>query len=147
RGDHDMVPMEKTRKNPKTWKSIAIALAFSGILSCIVSSQLPVWWHKSYAKSRNNPPVAAWINQIPQPLLISNEIPGRVLSLCHLLRPDVQLMLLDKSNSSTNIPEIPEGFKNVLLYRPSEELRQGIETTHNYRVKPTDQSWLWKLSR
>ncbi|WP_229415506.1 glycosyltransferase family 39 protein [Moorena bouillonii] len=147
RGDHDMVPMGKTRQNPKPWKSIAIALAFSGILSCIVSSQLPVWWHKSYAKSRNNPSVAAWINQIPQPLLISNEIPGRVLSLCHLLRPDVQLMLLDKSNSSTNIPEIPEGFKNVLLYRPSEELRQGIETTYNYRVKPTDQSWLWKLSR
>ncbi len=125
----------------KRWQYVAIALAFSGVLSLVVSSQLPIWWHKSHTKSRYNPQVARLINQAEQPLVISDEIPGRVLSLSHLLKPDVQLQLV----VSPNIPEIPKNFKNVFLYRPSEALQQGVEREHKSQLQDAYKSWLWKL--
>ncbi|NEO97476.1 MAG: dolichyl-phosphate-mannose-protein mannosyltransferase [Symploca sp. SIO2E9] len=130
-----------TTEHHQRWQYVAIVLIISGVLSCGVSSQIPVWWHKSYAKSRYNPQIVRIVNQAEQPLLISNEIPGRVMSLCHWLKPDVQLQLVVEPN----IPEIDEGFKNLFLYRPSEALKQGIEEKYNSQLEPAYKSWLWRL--
>ncbi|NEO29137.1 MAG: phospholipid carrier-dependent glycosyltransferase [Symploca sp. SIO3C6] len=132
-----------TTGNYQRWQYVAIVLIISGVLSCLVSSQIPVWWHKSYAKSRYNPQIVRLVNQTEQPLLISDEIPGRILSLCHWLKPNVQLQLVVEPN----IPEIADGFKNVFLYRPSETLKQGIEEKYNSKLEPAYKSWLWKLEK
>ncbi len=125
------------------WKYLAIALTLSGIISCSVSSQFPVWWHKSPSKSRYNPQVASILNQNSHPLVISDELPGIILSLSHLLNPDTHLQLLVKPN----IPKIPKNFTNIFLYRPSPELQQGIEQTQTLKIipQPKSKSWLLKL--
>ncbi|MGB7441092.1 MAG: glycosyltransferase family 39 protein [Coleofasciculaceae cyanobacterium] len=129
------------KRNKKRWRYVAIALIFSGILSGIVSSQLPVWWHKSQAKSRYNPAVAEIINQTEQPLVITDEIPGRVLSIAHLLKPDTQLQLVVEPA----IPKITADFNNVFLYRPSDNLKQGIEQKYNTQAESSYKSWLWEI--
>lgn len=130
------------RRERKYWRYAAIALIFSGILSCGVSAQFPVWWHKSFAKSRYNPQIAEIVNRSDRPLVISDEIHGQVLSLSHLLEPDVQLQLLVEPS----VPRVAEGGGDRFLYRPSESLRQGIEQ-QNYRLEPVFKTWLWKLVR
>ncbi|HBB35191.1 MAG TPA: dolichyl-phosphate-mannose-protein mannosyltransferase [Cyanobacteria bacterium UBA8803] len=129
----------------KPWRYVAIALAFSGILSCAVSSQFPVWWHKSQSKSRYNPQVARVLNQAERSLTITDQIPGIVLSLSHLLHPDVHLQLV----ANQTIPEIPESFANVFLYRPSPELQQGLTQKPNLKLtpEPDSKSWLWQVQK
>ena len=119
----------------RRWRYVAIALAFSGVLSCAVSSQVPVWWHKSYAKSRYNPEIAHTINQFEQPLVISDEIPGRILSLAHLLNPEVSLQLV----VPPQIPSVDQNFSNVFLYRASDPLLKGLPDNFE-KIQP----WLWR---
>jgi hypothetical protein len=99
-----------------------------------------MWWHKSYAKSRHDPAAARIINQYPRPLVISDEIPGRVLSFTHSLQPQVQLQLLPRAQ----IAPIPTHFQPIFLYRPSDQLRQGLER-QNWQVEPVYKSWLWQM--
>ncbi|MGF1479318.1 MAG: glycosyltransferase family 39 protein [Cyanophyceae cyanobacterium] len=138
-----LLTMKLSLKRPsqqrQRWRGVAIALIFSGVLSAIVSSQIPVWWHKSYAKSRYNPPIARTFNSAIEPLVISNEIPGRVLSLAHLLNPQVHLQLVTASDT----PTIDSNFKTVFLYRPSDTLLQALQKKHRFeKIQP----WVWQLT-
>ncbi len=125
-------------KTLKKWRYIVIALILSGILSCAVSSQIPTWWNKSASKTRHNPEVARIINQSENPLVISNIRPGELLGLTHLLENRVHLQLV----SSPNIPQMPQNFREVFIYRPSDELLAKFEAQSNIEKI---QSWLWKL--
>lgn len=127
----------------KAWRNVAIALVFSGVLSCAVNSQLQVWWHKSHSKSRFNPQAAAIVNQSDRPLVISDENPGMILSFCHLLKPQVRLQLMQKPN----VPQVAAGFSDVYLYRPTDNLRQSLAQTQNFTIEPAYKGWLWKLRR
>ena len=124
----------------KKWRYIAIALIFSGILSCTVSSQIPTWWNKSASKTRHNPEVASIINQSENPLVISDIRPGELLGLTHSLQNTVNLQLV----SSENVSQIPQNFDKVFIYRPSDELRAKFEAQYNIEKV---QSWLWKLNK
>ncbi|MBE9128561.1 MULTISPECIES: glycosyltransferase family 39 protein [unclassified Coleofasciculus] len=137
--------INQDRGNSKPWRYVAIALVFCGIVSGVVSSQLPVWWHKSRSKSQYNPLVAGIINQAENPLVISDQIPGIMFSLSHLLKPNTHLQFVVKPN----IPEIPENFEPIFLYRPSDELKQGIEQKLNWtvEVEPNSESWLWNVEK
>lgn len=125
-------------KGVKKWRYIFITLILSGILSSAVSSQIPTWWSKSASKTRHNPEVARIINQSENALVISNIRPGELLGLTHLLQNTVHLQLV----STGNIPQIPSSFRDVFIYRPSDELRVNFEA--KYTVEKV-QSWLWKL--
>ena len=148
----------------KPWRNGAIALALAGILSCAVNSHYPVWWHKSYAKSRRNPDVAEFINgfvkqqkeptngvmqrrQKYRPLVISDKKPaGQVLSLSHLLESDVNIQLVDHPGEA----KTPKRFDPIFLYLPSERLKQKVEEkTHSTLVPVTfgqnDEPWLWQV--
>lgn len=131
----------------KRWRYLAIALAFCGILSCAVSAQIPVWWHKSYAKSRRNPDVAAVVNQAERPLVVSDLLPaGRILSLSHLLRGDVQLQLAERPG----LIRVPDDAETVFLYLPSDRLRRRLERRQNFTLEPIEQNdevWLWRVVR
>ncbi len=131
----------------RRWRYLAIALAFCGIISCAVSAQIPVWWHKSYAKSRRLPDVAAVINQASQPLVVSDFLPaGSMLSLSHLLRDEVQLQLAERAGMIT----VPDAAETVFLYLPSDRLRQRLERRQNFTIEPIEQNedvWLWRVLR
>ncbi|MEL6458468.1 MAG: glycosyltransferase family 39 protein [Cyanobacteria bacterium J06621_15] len=128
---HDIKALRK-------WRYIVIALIVSGIVSCGVSSQIPTWWNKSASKTRHNPEVARIINQSENPLVISDIRPGELLGLTHLLQNTVNLQLV----SSENTPQIPQNFKTVFIYRPSDILKDKYGTQYNLEKV---QSWLWKL--
>lgn len=156
----------------KGWRNGAIALALAGILSCAVNAHYPVWWHKSYAKSRRNPDVAAFINgfvpaetltepaknraansikrkPVPGPLVISDKTPaGRVLSLSHLLDPDVTIHLVNQPKQVRT----PKRFDPIFLYLPSKKLKQTVETKTRSPLIPitfgqSDEPWLWQVSK
>lgn len=128
----------------KRWKFIFYSLIFSGILSCTFSSIYPVWWHKSYAKSRDIPEAAKIINQSASPLVISDEEPGRIMSLLHQLNPNVTVQLM----AGSQVPVLPklEPFSDVLLYRPTGQLIEGMEKIYNVKVKkPYETTWVRKV--
>ncbi|MGF1513886.1 MAG: glycosyltransferase family 39 protein [Elainellaceae cyanobacterium] len=105
------------------WRGVAIALALGGVLSCAVSAQVPVWWHKSYAKSRRLPDVAEVVNASDRPLLLSDRQPaGRVLTLTHLLRPDVPIQLVEKPNQV----DLPSEPMDLLVFLPSRGLGRRL---------------------
>lgn len=126
------------KKTDKKWRYILISLILSGFISAAVSSQIPTWWNKSASKTRHNPEVARIINQSESSLVISNIRPGELLGLTHLLEHTVHLQLV----SAANIPQIPNNFREVFLYRPSDDLRVKFEAQYNIDKV---QSWLWKL--
>jgi uncharacterized membrane protein len=138
------------RRGRFRWRAVAIALAAGGILSCAVSSQVPVWWHKSYAKSRRIPDVAEVINQSDRPLVVSDRQPaGRLLSLSHTLNRDVHLQLGEQARQI----EVPEGFDPVYLYLPSNQLRNRIERRQQLVATPIElkadekEDWLWATDK
>lgn len=124
----------------KKWRYITITLILSGILSCTVSSQIPIWWNKSTSKTRHNPDVARIVNRSENPLVISDIRPGELLGLTHLLQNTVDLQLV----SSANIPQIPINFQEIYIYRPSDELRGKFQAQYSLEKV---QSWLWKLKK
>ncbi|MCG5061867.1 MAG: glycosyltransferase family 39 protein [Limnoraphis sp. WC205] len=130
-------------KQKKRWKSIFVAIAVSGILSSLVSSLHPVWWHKSYTRSRYVPAVAEIVNLSPTPLVISDAEPGRILPFSHRLKSDVYLQLVVQSN----IPLLPdENFSDIFLYRPSDVLIKGIEEIYQAKVEEMyKKGWLWRV--
>jgi uncharacterized membrane protein len=130
-------------KQHKRWLYSLIALISSGVISCAVSSYFDIWWHNSHTNSKYNPEVARIVNQTERPLLVTDEIPGRVLSFSYLLEPDVNLQLVVEPN----IPQIPGEFSHVFLYRPSEGLQLGIEKEQNFRIEKVYKDWLWKVEK
>lgn len=136
----------------KAWRNGAIALILASILSCAVNANYPVWWHKSYAKSRRNPDVSTFINGFVhspghRPLVISDKKPaGRVLSLSHLLDSDVTINLVNRPQAV----KTPKRFDPIFLYLPSERLKQAVEKKTRTTLVPVpfgqnDEPWLWQV--
>lgn len=140
------------------WRNGMIALTLAGILSCAANSHYPVWWHKSYAKSRRNPDVAAFVNknnrEMPpqrkyRPLVITDKKPaGQVLSLSHLLDSEVRVQLAERPED-VRIPNRPG---SVFLYLPSKKLKQRVESKTQSTLVPitfdtNDAPWLWQVPR
>ncbi|MEO0408216.1 MAG: glycosyltransferase family 39 protein [Cyanobacteria bacterium P01_A01_bin.135] len=113
----------------RRWRGVAIALALAGVLSCTVSAHVPVWWHKSYAKSRRIPDVAQIVNQEAdtrgEPLLLSDYQPaGRILTLLHELAPTVQIQLVEMPRQ-VRLPR-GENQPELLVFLPSQRLTRQL---------------------
>lgn len=125
----------KITSRARLWQLSAIALALSGILSCAASSQAEEWWNKGTASEPAIPQMARIINQANQPLLIVEDSRLSVLwSLSYRLKPNVALQLVF---SPDNIPKTPEGFSDIFVYKPSNELRKNLERNDNYTLQTT----------
>lgn len=125
------------------WKIITVSLLSLGVLSCVVISQAETWWNK-YEDS-HNPPIAQLVNRATNPhLLVLSGSVGQVLSLQHLLEPQVRLRLYSASNPS----EIPADLENAYLLAPSQSLISRIEARQNYRIKSVYKSGkLWQVQQ
>ncbi len=125
------------------WKIITLSILSLGILSCAVRSHYPVWWNKSYAKSRYLPQVAEVINQAENPVVISDEEPGRILSLCHRLHSTVSLQLVPPDF----IPDFSQYQTNhIFLFRPSQTLQNAFKNNSSLQLKKAYQKgWIWQV--
>jgi uncharacterized membrane protein len=128
----------------KIWQIILIALIYSGVLSCTISSQTETW------EGRNDFIIQASniINKAPSPLVISDDdIIAGLMPLNYRLAPHVRLLLMSKST----VPVIPDGFSDVFLFSASQELQAQLEEKLKIRRKPVYQdsylgSFVWKQS-
>jgi hypothetical protein len=133
----------------KLWQLGLIAIISIEIASCSVNSQSQLWWNKYPSSTKYNPTVAEIVNQAKNPLIIShggNNITGKILSLSHLLKPQVQFQLVAKAN----LVKIPEDFSDVFLYRATESLLFELEKVQNYKIQPIYKPgdvWLWRLEK
>ncbi|AFZ43600.1 hypothetical protein PCC7418_1405 [Halothece sp. PCC 7418] len=131
------------KKQYYRWRRITLAFFAFGLLSCMISSQMEVWWNKSPFKTRYNPEIAHIINQSTDPLLISDASVERVLSLGYRLENKVTLKLI----SSQQPIQISQQRGEIFLYQPSPQLRDTIPTKLNREVIPTETNWLWKVTK
>ena len=135
----------------KYWRTLMAVLIAGGVFSCGISSQAEIWWTK--IDSSNLPQSARIINKAAHPILLT-ESSGvdslNVVSLSYLLKPLVRLQLMAKPN----IFKIPNGFSDVFLLNPSQELLSKLEQekkiktervyTYNSKVWQFQKS-LWRL--
>lgn len=119
----------------KRWGFILVLLVCLGIVSCAVSAPAENWWNKP--ANGYTPQVARIVNATPHPLLIaqgstivSKGYTCSVLALSRLLDSNVNLLLVKESN----IPQIPQGYSDIFLFNPSDELIQGLEK--QYAIEP-----------
>lgn len=132
-----------TDKSMKRWKQqlwqvVFIVLLSLGIVSCAVISQAETWWSKY--SSYYEPQVAQIINRSAAPIVIVED-PIRLISLSYLVTPTVKFQQIETRN-----PQIPSGFSDTFLFRPSNELRRELEQKQHYRIKPIYESgYLWHL--
>lgn len=136
------------KRHWRRWRGVAIALALGGILSCAVSAHVPVWWHKSYAKSRRIPDVAQAVNTSVErgvrsghrPLLLSDYQPaGRILTLAHALDPEVALQLVATPRQLQLPGNDQSGPAELLVFLPSQRLTKRLSrwlTRRNSALEP-----------
>ncbi|MBR8837203.1 MAG: glycosyltransferase family 39 protein [Stigonema ocellatum SAG 48.90 = DSM 106950] len=137
------------------WRIIIIVLITLGILSCAASSRAHIWWNKS--KNWYTLSVAELINQATRPIIISDGDAGDVLALSYLLEPKVQLKVQSScyTSCSNNFPQaaatkltnIPNGFTDVFLYKPSEFLQSRLSDEYNIEYIPHTSNTVWQLKK
>lgn len=121
-------------------KLMLTGLLAIGLSSAIAYTQSPYWWNKDVANQERQF-AQTQINPTDRPLIVSDAYFVESLSLSHSLSSNVQLQLVPTGT----IPEIPSGFSDVFLFKPSPELVLGLRS--RYALKPTDAKSFWRLSR
>ena len=116
------------------WKIIFAVVLSGGIISCIISSQSEAWWNKFVNYS--NPDAARIINQSASPLVVSDTYlngSGSLLSLSHLLKPEVRLHVgdIERVEDSKNSPK----FSGIFLFETSPKLREKLEREQGYNFE------------
>ena len=133
-----------TSSSLKNWRTKLWGCAFgililAGLGSCVLISQSQVWWKND--PTYNYAQVSQQIDRASQPLLISDAGRANLVALSYLLDPNVRLQLVLKGN----IPKVATGFSDIFLYRPSDELLEGLKQ-QNYNIVVKDrESNLWKI--
>ncbi len=126
------------RWQQQAWQVVMVVLVSLGILSCGLSSQASTWWNKY--SSYYEPQAASFINQSPAPIVIVED-PIRLMSL-NYFTPKAKFQRIE-----TNSPQIPNGFRDTFLFRPSDELRRQLEQ-QNYKIRPVyELGYLWRLEK
>ena len=125
----------------RKWAIAFAAVLLVGLLSCGVSSQMQLWWNKGLFKTRNNPEIAAVINQSPAPLVISDAAIERVLSLSYLLQHQTKFQLV-----TMKLPAAPPRDRQIFLYQPSLRLRRQMVRQYRYNLQASEDEWLWQAT-
>ncbi|MEG4571807.1 glycosyltransferase family 39 protein [Microcoleus sp. N3A4] len=147
-------------KQQKLWKIVVVALFFAGIISGGVSSQADSWWNKGSGWLSAELQLAGIVNQASNPLIISDANIAYIMPLSYHLEPKVKLLIEPRCYTSCyknrelalkkpQPPQIPGGFSELFLYRPSSTLRSAIQQ-QNYQIDPADANVelnLWKITK
>jgi uncharacterized membrane protein len=114
------------------WKLLIGVVFCLNLFSCAVSLPEKVWWHKGPQMTRYIPQVAALINQVPNPWVITDLGFVNIPAIAYELRPDIRIQLVLKGT----VPEIPGGDtgtgalhdRSIFIVQPSPALLQGLGT-------------------
>ncbi|MEG3909037.1 glycosyltransferase family 39 protein [Microcoleus sp. w2-18bC1] len=143
----------------KLWKIVIVTVFSAGIISGGVSSQADIWWNKG-SGWLGALEVAGVVNQASNPLFISDANIAYIMPLSYYLEPKVKLLIEPRCYTSCyknrelakkkpQPPQIPSGFSELFLYRPSSTLRLAIQQ-QNYQIDPADTNVelnLWKITK
>ncbi|MEG4517127.1 MULTISPECIES: glycosyltransferase family 39 protein [unclassified Microcoleus] len=146
-------------KQKKLWKIVIVAVFSAGIISGGVSSQADIWWNKG-SGWLGALEVAANVNQASNPLIISDANIAYIMPLSYYLEPKVKLLIephcytscyknRELAKKKPQPPQIPGGFSELFLYRPSSTLRSAIQQ-QNYQIDPAATNVelnLWKITQ
>ncbi|MEG4006971.1 glycosyltransferase family 39 protein [Microcoleus sp. Pol11C1] len=146
-------------KQQKLWKIVIVAVFSAGIISGGVSSQADIWWNKG-SGWLGALEVAANVNQASNPLIISDANIAYIMPLSYYLEPKVKLLIephcytscyknRELAKKKPQPPQIPGGFSELFLYRPSSTLRSAIQQ-QSYQIDPSDTNVelnLWKITK
>jgi uncharacterized membrane protein len=125
--------------NKRIWQLITIAIIISGIISCSILIRAVAWWPKGIGYY--NPSMAKIINQSKDPILISN-LSADLISLSHLLKPNVRIRILGKSLSEKDILNSGETY----FFKPSYFIIEEVMKNKNLRLEQVDPKMtLWRL--
>jgi uncharacterized membrane protein len=114
----------------RLWQGLILVLVMAGLVAAAVSAEATVWWNKSIPRSSYYPPVAAMINQSPQPLVISDGPVTDTLAFSAWLRPDVTLQLPQDRKF-----KVAPGYEPIYLLSPSKQM-QNIMRRRGYALSP-----------
>jgi hypothetical protein len=129
----------------KFWQIVTLLLISGGVISGAISSQAETAWNKNRSATKYYPKIAQIINQTKSPLVISDGSETDILSLSHLLEPNVKLLLVRQ-----NVANAPEEFTEVFFFDASDTLREKLRQEKSYILESVvDQSnaKLWKLKQ
>ena len=120
-------------------KILLVFLSASGLVSCILMLSANTWWSKY--SDREIPRIAAVINQLEKPLLVSDASMPEVIALSYSLVPSVNFLIYPSScrtcvaslpsqhyvNSFARILTYQSACKTLILYRPSTQLKLALK--------------------
>lgn len=118
------------RRQPLTrwfWGSCLGLLLLLGGSSGLLYVQAPTWWSKG--EGTMNRELAAILNRVEQPTLVTNAYFIKVFSLGHLLNPDTALLLFPEERPIV-LKTLPA---QAYLFSPSEETRRDLG--RHYRLE------------
>jgi uncharacterized membrane protein len=105
------------------WK-LFIGLLFSiHVFSCAASIPEKVWWHKGPHATRYIPQVAALINQMANPWVITDLGFVNIPAIAQELKPEIRIQLVLKGA----VPQLPSD-RQILAFQPSPALLQILGT-------------------
>mgnify|MGYP001082655192 CR=1 FL=1 len=120
----------KMKWRHRSWRMFAIVAVTASIIASSIDVTKEVTWNKGDDNARRYLKTAEIVNSSPQPLVISDASlqPGDpnvvyLLNLSYNLDDRVKLQLVRYPNT----PEIPDGFSNIYLFRPSPELAAKLQ--------------------
>lgn len=90
---------------PVLWSAVFVLLLAGRVSSCALSAQATTWWTTFDERSI---PIAQTINTSPDPLFVSDNYIGYVLSVAEYLRPDVAVHI--RSSCYVCVNKEQEGF-------------------------------------
>jgi uncharacterized membrane protein len=116
------------------WKAITAILLSLELCFCILNTQTDTVWTKGI--NYNLGSVAKILNASPNALLVSHSFGinfGSLFALSYQTSPTVKYQLVDGwfTPDYQNVPKIPQGFRDVYLFNPSDRFRQQIERQEN----------------
>jgi len=119
---------------PQKWKSgfaklVFLILILLGIFSCGVYSLSNTWWNK--VLNSNYHQIAGLINRSDRPLVIVDSFaynPASMISLCYLIKPNIQLLLLPPVGTIFPKIDLPSEVKTIFLFNLPESFRQQFES-------------------
>ncbi|MBD0261459.1 MAG: glycosyltransferase family 39 protein [Tolypothrix sp. Co-bin9] len=126
----------------KSWRIVTVILISLGILSCTISGQTESWNGQEDFIIQSS----RIINKATHPLIIfDDDIVSGLMPLNYRLDPHVRLMLVTQPNKVA----IPDGFSDIFLFSPSQELLSFMQEKREWLLKPIYKNsylniFLWK---
>lgn len=108
-----------------------------GIFSCGAYARADTWWNKTL--NYNYPQLAERVDASDRPLIISDSRgyhPESLVSLCYLIRPQTQLLLLSPKTASLPVSAIPGTVKTIYLFNLPASFQQELESRTQETATP-----------